>query len=80
MSQIREDVEDSDYRVGGWVAGNAEVVLQDGGKYELWRKNNVTTKKPVIIIGENAYVFVREALPGDLWWAGITTDTDNEEE
>jgi len=70
MSQIRCNIEDSDHRLVGWIIPNVEVILKDGGIYEVWAKKDDFAGYVIVIDGEG-YEFVGEAKSGDLWWAGV---------
>ena len=70
---MKEKIEDTDYTIGGWLnrdSSSKSVILCDGDKKELWVCNPGHASYGVIIDGED-YEFVRTALLGDLWWAGI---------
>lgn len=69
-SQIREPIADTEYRVVGKC--DCGLVLHDSifGQFELWAKRDDYAGHVIEIDGVG-YEFVRSALPGDLWWAGI---------
>lgn len=73
MSQIRQKIEDSEYSIAGRIDEN-QVVLTDGTNFELYAKRNDFAGH-VIVINDVGYEFVRTALAGDKWWAGINTQT-----
>jgi len=72
-SQTRETLAESGYSLIGRIDVN-EVILQDsadsGGKPELWTQRDDFAGY-VIEIDGIGYEFVRTALMGDLWWAGL---------
>jgi len=35
MSQVRENIEDSEYKIAGWIGKTLGVVLQVSDRYEL---------------------------------------------
>lgn len=70
---MKQKIEDTEYTIGGWVNRDSspkQVILCDGDTKELWVHNQNHASYGVVIDGED-YEFVRAALLGDLWWAGI---------
>lgn len=74
-SQSRELLSETDYEVVGNRLDESHgrsVILRDKttGKHELWVPNDSCASYVIEIEGEG-HEFVRTALPGDLWWAGL---------
>lgn len=76
--QTRQKIESTGYRLLGTLrTGSAAkmVILEDAdtGRKELWV---LYDNHPgfVVEIDGKGYAFVREALLGDLWWAGLSSD------
>ena len=68
-SQMRQNLQDSEYVLAGRIDEN-QVILRDGVTFEVYAKNDHSASH-VIVINNEGYEFVRTALIGDLWWAGL---------
>lgn len=72
---MRETLEEAGSTVAGYL-NETEVIIKtedaNGTIYELYRKNNDFAGY-VLEIDGIGYEFIRTALIGDLWWAGINT-------
>lgn len=71
VSQCREPIEASEYiRVGNWIGTQVVLMNKFLGTYHLYALDD-DYDGHVIEIAGLGYRFVRDALMGDLWWAGI---------